>query len=337
MGDFGSMDNANYQNSLNEFYSQSAEGQEEFSAAQQKAAAKVAKFNEVLDTPLQTIGSVAVAKGIGKLLPRVKSGLNSAVRNLKTKIQGKVDDVGNELSNKIDEAKEVSSGPEDPGTVTEAGDPIETPDGIELQDFANLNQTAEPSLGETPEVSGAGGESAGASPPDAPEVDEFDPDLVPQGAGGRVQLNPNEAGEPPGPQDTPEPGNPAPDGNGEPASNIGDSNNVGGDSGAGDAGSGAGDGAGAGGDAGSGAGGDLGGEAAGEAAGDAAGEAAGDTALEALTAADAAQGGLDIVTDLATLGVGLGMIFGGIFGKKKPKAPPPPPPPINPTFQAGVA
>lgn len=65
MGDFGSMDNANYQNSLNEFYSQSAEGQEEFSAAQQKAAAKVAKFNEVLDTPLQTIGSVAVAKGIG--------------------------------------------------------------------------------------------------------------------------------------------------------------------------------------------------------------------------------------------------------------------------------
>ena len=305
MSDFSNMDNSNYANSLNEFFTSQSEGQTAFQAAKQAAQGKVQDFNEALQGTLEPIGGTFAAKGIGKLLPRVKSAINDQFNSLKQKAVDKLNEAGDQLKNKI-------KGEDNTGTETEPTDePFESPDGIEMQDATNWKGADEDPAeldSEQPEA-----DLLDDTPTDTlgtVGTDEFDPSLMPEGAGGRVQRSEQ-------PEDQVDDSN-GPDasqtGNNEASDSVENATN---DSAAENAT-----------------------DTSADAVTDGAVEGASEGGLEGveagLAASDAAQGGLDVFTDLATLGVGLAMIFGGIFGKKHPKAPPPPPTPINASFQAGV-
>lgn len=329
MSDFSSMDTSNYTNALNDYFTAQSAGQEAYANAKQAADAKVAKFNEILDTPLQTVGSVAVTKGIAKLLPRVKAGMDTAVRKIGTKVGEKVNEAGDALKNQLNKLRGAGQESEDFGEAIE-------PDGIELDDLTNLSNSAETSLPptnniETTDIDATNSDSLDAADPadvSPPTVDQFDPSLLPEGAGGRV----------PSAGDSVQSGNASPgtdaaDSNTQSASNVGDSQNA--DTLASDGADAAADTGNASAGAGAEVGADAGADVGATTTADVAAGAGADVALDTAGAAAAAEGGLNPLADLAVLGIGLGMIFGGIFGKKHAHTPPPPTP-INPSFQAGA-
>jgi len=193
---------------------------------------------------------------------------------------------------------DVGEPPSNPGDVgTQIG---ESPDGIEMQDASTFS---------------SGNVTNPSSSPDAsvPE-DEFAPENMPSGSGGRVDL-----GEQSDPADS-NSGSASASSDGTDGDALAESNV---DSVAENATSQAA------------SSGSTGAATAGDAAGEAGAEAAGEAALDTTAAVAGSEGGLNPIADLAVLGVGLGMIFGGIFGKKHASTPPPPMP-INPSFQAGA-
>ena len=310
MSDFSSMDTANYTDALNTYFSSKSAGEAAYSDAKQAADAKVAKFNEILSTPLQSIGSIAAAKGIGKLLPKVKAGVNNAIKGLRARGQEALDSAQQKASDAVDEQIQGGEAPE--GEEGSDITPIEeTSDGIELQDATNFGSTDVTNPSSSPDAN----LDADSGDPDSEEPDEFAPENMPSGSGGRVDL-----GEETDPADS-NTGSASSAGDGTEADSLGDATSDAAVDASADSSAASGTTAAA----------DAGAEAAGEAAAEAGGEAA----LDATAVAAGAEGGLNPIADLAVLGVGLGMIFGGIFGKKHTSTPPPPPP-INPSFQAGT-
>jgi len=81
MSDFSSMDNSNYFDNLDAYTSSFNTAQSKYDELKQKAQSATDAFNTALQTPLQTVGTVFIAKGIGRATGVLKKRLVRGIGN----------------------------------------------------------------------------------------------------------------------------------------------------------------------------------------------------------------------------------------------------------------
>ena len=280
--DFGTMDSTNYNEAMNAFTSSLNSATESAASAKSEAERKVDKFNEAIQAPFQTLGIPLIEQGTQKLFERVRSGISE-------KFGQKAGQLTDEARSKEGSVfKEVGDIKESP--LTEAGTKIPANPLAAIQE-TNLDEA----LGQRGAAAAAQRAGAISDAPDtenfdrifgqAVQEDEFKPNLIPTGAGGRVTLS--------APTDAGEQVNKAASGLAEKATE------------------GASDGAAAAVEKSAKAGKDL--------------EDGLKTASSVADDAAAGEGGADPIADAAAVGLGLAMVFTGMFAKKHlPQVAPPP-------------
>lgn len=75
MDEFGSLDNSRYMNNLDSYTSTFNSGMEKYQQAKEKAQSTADAINTAIQTPLQTVGGVFVAKGVGRGTKLVKDAI----------------------------------------------------------------------------------------------------------------------------------------------------------------------------------------------------------------------------------------------------------------------
>lgn len=327
--DFGGMDLSSYQDALGSY--QDSLNSAISSVADKNASAqeKVQKFNEALQGSLGAVSAPIIAKGVGKSFANLKSAISKRAGQAAKDAEQAVKDKANELvgqarskvENLADQVKAKVTGQksalEEDGAKPEGDADTVTETNIDQQ-LDTADQVGK--LSAEPEADDFSFYPDKELDPDAADIfktgeplDEFDPSLIPEGAGGRVNLS-------------------------EAATDANDAAQEGGTEGAkavADAGKDAAEDAGK---AAASTGEEAGTEAATTAA-EAGTGAAADSGLAAAGAtADAAaagEGGMNPIADLAALGIGLGMLFTGLFAKKHAHTVKPPPAAL-PTFSFGT-
>lgn len=167
MNNFSSLDNQNYFNSLNEYASNLNSVNSNFENAKEKAQQKVEKFNQAIRDPLNLVSVPLTELGIASTIDKVKANFNNHLGEKTEQAINKTKQIASDAITKGRQALDDFFPSQNP--INQSGD-------TSTKFFKN--NIAETNLDEAIKNN--------TKPPPIP--DEFNQDLIPSGAGGRVNL-----------------------------------------------------------------------------------------------------------------------------------------------------